>query len=483
MTSSARDATRQRAATDVLVQVVARILNLLLGVFVTALVARTLGATYYGQWSTIFVVLTLVGYFSAFGMERVVVREAAADPEHEQEWLGAMMLLRLYLTGPVVVLSLLALLLLQRSHQMLVAGVILMVTMPFDGVGVLQLVFQLRVKNLVPMLVLTLRSVLWAGAVAFIYYDHSGGMIALAVAMAATNAAGTIYQTIAAMRVLPSWPRPSRAKLMPLVKVGLPLGLSGVLVIAYARIDQLIVYGFTGSHASGLYGAMYNIIDQSHFLPMSVLTTLTPIIAASWATDRERMLRVVAVAAELLSVASLGILAFAIAASRPLVQVVFGQHFVPGANALPVLAGAFVFICFGYLNGSLLTVMGLQQKLLRISLVALAVNVAGNLVLVPLTGYMGAAWMTLATELAVFLQSARVIVLNLDAPPPALGKIARTILAAALMSGTLALLNHAGATLLELVLASGVVYGVLLLAFRALTLDDLRVFLRRERTA
>jgi O-antigen/teichoic acid export membrane protein len=285
------------------------------------------------------------------------------------------------------------------------------------------------------------------------------------------------------MRVLPRWPRPSRARLMPLVKVGLPLGVSGVLVIAYARIDQLIVYAVTGSHASGLYGAMYNIIDQAHFLPMSVLTTLTPIIAASWVTDRERMLRVVAVAAELLSVGSLGIVAFAIAAARPLVQVVFGQHFVPGSNALPVLAGAFVFICFGYLNGSLLTVMGQQQRLLRISLVALVVNVAGNLVLVPLMGYMGAAWMTLATELVVFAQSVGVIMRNLDAPPPALGKIARTVVAAAAMSATLALLNHAGATLLELVIASGVVYGVLLLGLRALTLDDLRVFLRRERVA
>jgi O-antigen/teichoic acid export membrane protein len=170
MTSStARDATRQRAARDVLVQVVARILNLLLGVFVTALVARTLGKSAYGQWTTIFVVLTLVGYLANFGMEKVVVREAAANPEREEEWLGAFMLVRLYILGPVVLLSLLALLVLHRSHQMLIAGAILTISMPFEGVGVLSLVFQLRVKNLVPMLVLTLRSALWAGAVAFIY--------------------------------------------------------------------------------------------------------------------------------------------------------------------------------------------------------------------------------------------------------------------------------------------------------------------------
>ena len=36
---------------------------------------------------------------------------------------------------------------------MLIAGLILVITMPFNGVGALRLVFQLRVNNLVPMLV------------------------------------------------------------------------------------------------------------------------------------------------------------------------------------------------------------------------------------------------------------------------------------------------------------------------------------------
>ena len=66
-----------------------------------------------------------------------------------------------------------------------------------------------------------------------------------------------------------------------------------------------------------------------------------------------------------------------------------------------MLAAAFVFISFGYLNGNLLVVLGLQRRLLRISLIALVVNVCGNLILVPLMGFMGAAWMTLATEVVV----------------------------------------------------------------------------------
>jgi O-antigen/teichoic acid export membrane protein len=478
MPSTASTATRERAARDILVQIVARLFNLALGVIVTALVARTLGTTLYGEWSTIFVILGLVGYFASFGMEKVVIREVAANPESEHEWFGAMMFVRFSLLVPVILVSILAIVLLHRSHQMLVAGLILTATMPFDGVGVLQLVFQLRVDNRVPMLVLTLRSLLWAAAVAVIYWG-GGGMVALAIAMAATNAVASLVQTLAALRKLERWPRPSRKRLRGLVSAGLPLGLAGVLIIAYARIDQLIVYQAAGSRDAGLYGAVYGMLDQAHFVPISILTTLTPIIAASWPLDRERMLRTVGFAGELMAIASLGGLAFAAAAAGPFVRLVFGADFAAAAPALPILGGAFVFICFGYVNGSLLTVLGQQGRLLRISLAALVLNVAGNLILVPPYGFLAAAWVTLATEILVFGLSLRVIWRRLELHRPDLRRAGRIVLAAALLGAALAGLRAVDAGLVVLLVSTCLLYPALLFGLRALRVEDLRGLLRR----
>ena len=81
----------------------------------------------------------------------------------------------------------------------------------------------------------------------------------------------------------------------------------------------------------------------------------------------------------------------------------FGAEFVPAAPALPVLAAAFVFISFGYLNGNLLVVLGLQRSAAAHQPASrCVVNLIGNLILVPLVGFMGAAWMTLVTEVVVF---------------------------------------------------------------------------------
>lgn len=474
----ASPASNQRAARDIVLQIVVRVLNLGLGVVVTALTARVLGNAGFGQWSTIFAVLGLTGYFTNFGMERVVLREAARQPELENEWLGAVMMLRLLLLLPVMVFSISAIVLLHESHEMLLAGIIIVFGMPFDGVGAMQLIFQLRVRNTVPMVVLTLRSVLWGAAVAVIFW-RGGGMIALAIALVVSNGLGSIVQATAARRLAGSWPRPSRKRIGTLVRVGIPLGISGVLIIAYANIDQIIVFKIAGSNAAGLYAAAYRLVEQAHFVPISVLTTMTPIIAASWPGNRDRMLRAAQVTAELLTTTSLGALAFVSVAATPVIRLVFGSQFLAAAPALPVLFGAFVFICFGYLNSTLLTVLGLQRKLLLVSLTGLVVNVTGNLILVPVDGFMGAAWMTLLTEIVVFGGSSWLIRGALQLRSVNLGRIGRTVVAALLLVGALSAVQLASDSLAVLLPAACVCYPALLFGLRALTLDDLRVLLRR----
>jgi len=482
MPTLARHATRQRAANDILMQVAVRIVNLAMGVVVTALVVRALGRVGYGQWSTLFIVLGLIAYFANFGMEEVALRESARAPEDEHEWIGAAMMLRLLILAPVMIASLIALLLLQQSHQMLIAGVILVVAMPFGGISALGLVFQLRVDNRIPMLVMTLRSVLWGAAVVIIYTQHAG-MIALAVAMVSTNVTGSIVQALAALKIFGRWPRPSRKRLRPLVKLGVPLGLAGALVISYARIDQVIVFAVAGSRQAGLYGAVYNILEQAHFVPISILTTLSPVLAAAWPADRARLLRTARLTAELLAIASFGALAFAIVASGPVVRLIFGAEFAAAAPALPVLGGAFLLICFGYLNGNLMVVLGLQRRLLRVSLMALVVNLIGNAILVPLVGFMGAAAMTVVTEVVVLLATSRDILGKLEIPLPKPGRVGRTAAAGTVLGLALGVLRLLDAPLGALIAAACVLYPALLFGLRAFGPEDVRLVLRRGQPA
>jgi O-antigen/teichoic acid export membrane protein len=471
-------ASRDRAFRDVLVQVLTKVANLGLGIVVTALIVRSLGQEGYGQWVTLLSAFALIGYFTSLGLEAVTVREAAADPHSAAQWVSALLVTRLLLTIPVMLVGLLVLGLIQESHAMLIAGIILLVEFPFGVGSSLAVVHQLQVRNTAPMIILTINSLLWSACVVVIHFA-GGGLVALALSMTLVTTVTATVQAVAAFRVMPLV-RPSRATIFRLVRVGAPLGVSGLLITAYARIDQVIVFQQAGATDAGYYGAAFRILEQAHFVPMSVLTTIAPIVAAMWTVDRERMLRIVTLAAELLAIGALGGLAFAIVGADPFMRLIFGDEFAPSAQALPVLGGAFVFICFGYLIANLLLVLGMADRQIVVGSAALVVNVAGNLLLVPEYGFMAAAWMTLATEVVVVSIGGWFVVRRLGPGSFSFGRLPRIAAAGAVLLGVLEGVDALGGGLVGLVLATVVVYPALLLGLRAVAPGEVRQLLTKR---
>lgn len=470
-TPAAPPGLRKRALKDVVVQISFRIGNLALGIVVTALLARTLGDTGFGQWTTLLATFQLIAFFTSLGLDQVAMRESAADPERAHVWLGALVVTRMALTLPSVVAALVALLLLEESSAMLVAGLVLLLQFPFATATSLQLVHQLRMRNTIPMVVLTINSVVW-GVCVLIINVTGGGLVALAIALSACTGLTAGMQAFASLRLLGVRLTSSRPAVKELLRIGAPLGVAGLLVNAYARIDQIIIYEQAGTVAAGLYGSMYRMLEQAHFIPTSILTTLAPLMAGLWHTDKGRMLRVVGLAARLLAIGSLGAVAFTLVGSEPVVRLIFGEEFVPGAKALPILAGAFVFICFGYLVGNLLLILGLIRFQIYIGLAGLVVNLVGNLLLVPRYGFMGAAWMTLATEVVVVGFGAFLVVRTLELQDLPILATLRMLAAAGLLAGALALVS--GAPLLVLVVLACVLYPALLLGLRAISIAEVK---------
>src|SRR5581483_3482503 len=164
----------------------------------------------------------------------------------------------------------------------------------------------------------------------------------------------------------------------PLIRTAIPVAIAAFLSLAYARIDQVLVFLLAGSRDAGLYGAAYRIFDTIQFIPMAVITTLTPLLARGLESNRARVRATLEQAATYLSVASLGALAVTIAAARPIVRLLFGHEFVAATPALPVLMGAFVVVSFGYLIGTMIILARLQQRNVRLAFIALVFNLALN---------------------------------------------------------------------------------------------------------
>jgi len=467
----------RRIAGDITIQILGRLLNVGLGVVATLVLIRALGDDGFGQWATVFAVVEIVGYAGELGLEQLAVRHAAADREREGEWIGAVVALKFALALPVIPLILGLLFLLSDSDEMRATAAIASGTMFTGALSSARGVFQIRVRNDVNVVILTINSVLWTLAVVGLA-SASSSMVAFALAFLAAAAISTGIQFVWAIRTQPLHFRGSTRHWGELLRGGIPLGIAGLVTLAYVRIDGILVFQIAGADEAGLYAAVYRVLDRAQMIPTAVMTTLFPLLAAAWPADPARVRALVQVAVDNLMVVALPALALTIAASMEIVTLLLGDQFEEAAPALPVLMGAFVALSFWHLAQSMVIVLGRQRRLIVYTVVALVFNVALNLVLIPSYGFMAAAWITLGTEVLVMALTFR-DVLRETAIRLELRRLLLTALSATVMGLAVAGLLEAGVGVIVAATISLVVYAVALLAFRAVDLDELRGLWRR----
>lgn len=468
---------RTRAARDIAGQLVLRAANLVLGVGVTLLVVRALGDDGFGQWSTLFAVSTVMTYFGTLGLERVAVERAAAQPERQAEWVGALLTLQLALGVPVALAMLAVLLLIADGSTMRIAAAIISVLPLGAALASLRVVLQLQVRNTLSTAFEVANGVLWAAFVGVVVLAGAEGLVLLAVGFTAITLLTSVSCAVVAARAGPIRIAGSRARWRPLVRLGLPVGVGGLLVLAYGYIDQVFVFELAGARDAGLYGSVYRIFERIQFLPSTVMVTLFPIIVAARRVDPERARRLFHQALDYLMMMSLPALTIALAGPEAIVRLLFGAEFADAAPALPVLMGGFVVVAVGYLCGYLIIAYELQWRFMAFAAAALVFNVAANLALVPEYGFMAAAWITLATEVLVTGLSLHAVCRALGVVPT--GRRLDRIAAAALAVGALGwLLRVAGVPTAAWAVAALAAYPPLLLALRVLDVGELRALAR-----
>lgn len=470
------EVTPRRAAMDVGIQVVGRAGNLVLGIVVTALIARGLGSSRYGEWTTILLVPSLLAYLNDLGLHQVAVRQASATDD--PRWLGALITARAALAVPVVLFTFASFLLIGARGDMLMAGAIVSLQGLLAVPAAYAAVFQVRVRNDLTMVALTLNSLLWTGAAAVIL-ARGGGLVALAIALIGLQAFTTTLQALIALRQVRVPIRGATRLWRPLARIAIPLSIATVLTVAYGKIDGLLVYHYRGTVEAGLYGAAYRLLDQAAFIPMSLTVTLLPLLSRAWPEDRERARRLLQLAVELLAAAGLFAVAFAFAAPEASILFLYGEEFAPAADALPPLMIAFAVICLGYALGMYTLVLDLASRFAVYALIALILNVAANLWLLPDHSYVAAAWITVATEVlvsgAILPHILRRLEMRLTLAP-----LVKVAVSAALAGGVATLLDRSGVQVLLTLAVAAAVHVGSLIALGALDLGTLRALARKQ---
>ncbi len=184
-------------------------------------------------------------------------------------------------------------------------------------------------------------------------------------------------------------------KIKEIFKKSWPMGVYLLIFSSYDRlIDSVILERYLGVAVVAYYGLAYkiylNLVQGAYFLMNSTF----PLMSRG---DKER---------KQATKNSLGLLLAALAVVLPtmyglapwMVRVLAPVEFVGAVEVLRILLLALVFSYFSHLAGFRLISKGGEKKMVVVAIVTLAVNLLGNIAVIPYFGAIGAAWVTVATE-------------------------------------------------------------------------------------
>jgi O-antigen/teichoic acid export membrane protein len=182
---------------------------------------------------------------------------------------------------------------------------------------------------------------------------------------------------------------------------GLPFALTFVLTILYFRIDQPLIYTIRSHTEAGWYGAAYKPIESLLFLPITFLSVVFPVLSV-YHHDRPReMLDAVNrfYKALLLMGWPISVGIFVLAGS--FTKLLFKPEYANSEYALQILA---IALGIAFVNNAFIGALNASDRQSSFTWAAawsLVANVALNVTLIPLFGYIGASWATVLTELSL----------------------------------------------------------------------------------
>lgn len=253
-----------------------------------------------------------------------------------------------------------------------------------------------------------------------------------------------------------------------------PLMINNLLSSLFFRIDVLILQPLKGDTVLGYYNTAYKFIDALNFIPSNFTLALFPTLARS---GQDAMLRTYILALKILLWISLPLTVGTIFIAHDLIQIFGGDAYLPdSAIALQYLIW---FLPFSFINSVthyVLIALNQQRYLTRAFIIGVVFNVAANLIAIPPLSYVGAALVTILSEVALLVPFYIGIRRNLASIP--FWDIAwRPALASGAMGVALWWLNAQIGLALGVPIA-GMLYGILLIALGAIGVEE-RGLLRR----
>ena len=363
------------------------------GLAMASWIARYLGPEHFGYLNFAVAFVALFSAIATVGIDGIVLRELVREPENKDEILGSAFLLKL-MGGCIAFFVVSAAIWQVRPSDAQTHWLVMIIAagMIFQAFDVADLWFQSQIQSRATVVVRDIAFLILASVkVGLILAGAS--VVAFAWAATAEIACGALGLVIAFRHTGQIWKnvRPNSHRTFSLIAQSWPQLFSGIAIVVYARIDQVMLAQMLGDHEVGLYSAAVRFTEVWNFVPAIIVSSAMPLLTEYRNRSKDLYYQRLQDVYTLMATAAYTVAIPMTFLAGPLVRAVYGEPYSAAGSVLAVhiWSGMFVFL------GMATTIWTFNEGTMRIafsqSVLGALCNILLNLYLIPLYGPLGCA--------------------------------------------------------------------------------------------
>lgn len=454
----------RKIAHNTIIQIVGKVISTVIGLVAIGMISRYLGQEGMGNYTTILAFLQFFGILVDMGLYIILVKRISESEADTEKLVNNIFTLRLL--SAIVFLGLAPLVVLFFPYPPMVKWGVALTSFSFLFITLNQVLAGLFQKKLrmdkVAIAEVLGRMVLLGATFLAIFWEKSLLFIMLAVVLGSfTNFLAIFYFSSKYVRLRLQF---DFAIWKEVVKSSWPIALSIVFNLVYFKADTIILSLFKSQSEVGIYGAPYKVLEVLVTFPAMFAGLMMPLLTKSFKErNLERFKKILRKAFDALAMIVLPMIIGTYFVAERVMLLIFGEQFLVSGAVLQVLIIATGIIFVGNLFGNTVVAVNRQRQIIWAYAVIAIISLIGYLIFIPRFSYLGAAWMTVVSELLITLASAYVV-WKASKVSPSFRLFFKALTASVGMGAVLFLLS--GQSLIVMIIAGILVYFLLLYLLR-----------------
>jgi O-antigen/teichoic acid export membrane protein len=394
-TSSAAAQLGTRAVSNAVVILGARVISRLVSLVVVIVLANALGPNGYGRYTTLIAYSALVSVIADLGFNPLYTREAARNRQEIGAYLGTLLVLKVALAVAAMVILAVALRFGAGLSELILPGAALLAATAYANL--LRNTFYAVGRAEFDAVAIIAEIAIQAGLIIAGARAHAG--VTFFVWAYVASFAFTIVYSLVVIRAF----RLGRVRVgfdVNLVRrwfpLALPFAFTFFLTNLYFRADVPILQHFRSFSEVGWYQFAYKPFEALQFVPLAIQAVVYPLLGVYFVSDATRLKTAYARFFKVLVLLGWPLTIGTFVLVHPIGRLF--RLYAESEASLRILAFAIVFLFANSAFYAMLNATNRQHLNAWATGLAAATNIALNLVLIPLYGYLAASATTVVTE-------------------------------------------------------------------------------------